>query len=142
VAALSELGIRGRDKKKPIIASIDSICPLVCGYCRRMCYVMLEMFTVLFSIRFALSGLFVEKNPFFVALPFILKLATRPGFAWCMLIPNKVQNYACYIHINFPLESLYLLKKHQIHWVLLKIQAYIGTDSGKQLCFLLFYDKV
>jgi hypothetical protein len=31
-------------------------------------------------------------------------------------------------------------KRMKIRWVVLKIYANIGTDSGKRLCFILCYD--
>jgi hypothetical protein len=43
---------------------------------------------------------------------FINVLETRPGFTWvqCWYSSVSLLYYPCYIHINLPLESLYLLK--------------------------------
>jgi hypothetical protein len=50
--------------------------------------------------------------------------------------------YACYILITLALRSLSVLKNpYQSPLGSYKIQAYIGTDSGKRLCFILSYDN-
>jgi hypothetical protein len=65
-----------------------------------------------------------------------------------MLILKRFSTVLCTLYIfKRPLESLYLFKKIVVclkkikgRWVVLKIYAYIGTDSGKRLGFILCYD--
>jgi hypothetical protein len=35
-------------------------------------------------------------------------------------------------------HSIYLKNRIKIRWIVSKILAYIGTDSGKRLCFILW----
>jgi hypothetical protein len=77
-----------------------------------------------------------------IIVEFIIRLANVPASHECNAnILLSLLYYACYMHINLPLESLYLLKYCiKFRRVILKIEAYIRTDSGKGLYFILCYD--
>jgi hypothetical protein len=72
------------------------------------------------SVNIGSTCFYIKYNEFTrwkpVLTPLIRKLATRPGVArvQCWYLSVSRLYYACYIHINLSLESLYLWKKpHQ-----------------------------
>jgi hypothetical protein len=67
-------------------------------------------------------------------------LSTRPGFARVNADTKVFLYYIMYVYVSF---SWIVLSKHhriKISWVVLKIYAYIRTDSGNRLYFILCYD--